>query len=263
MILSRKRVGQLVSKKSSNNAKPLDELELFNWHRYLLASRLTMDSDVLDIACGEGYGSSVLSETSKSVIGMDISKKLIRDASLKYKRANLKFRAGNICQIPMRPACVDYVVSFETLEHEKCHEKIVRELKRVLKPRGTLLLSTPEKKSFQRNGYFFPDHVREIGLEQFRRLLKKHFKNVQIFGQNTCFASVILPEDSMKVGRRFFFRDGKNKVSSYEWIENAPFLFALASDFTLPDLAFGLFEGGSDSRTTLAKLRWFLESRGE
>ena len=66
------------------------EVAVEHWHRYLIASRFVAGKRVLDIACGEGYGSALLSQTAASVVGVDISADAVQHASEAYRRDNLE-----------------------------------------------------------------------------------------------------------------------------------------------------------------------------
>ena len=61
-------------------------------HRYLMARELAKDKDVLDIACGEGYGSVMLAEIARHVSGVDISAEAVAHATEKYQKENLQFK---------------------------------------------------------------------------------------------------------------------------------------------------------------------------
>ena len=126
------------------------DIALEHRHRYLLACTYANGKDVLDIACGEGYGSSMLADVAKSVIGVDIAEEAIAHASTQYAASNLAFRQGNAAEIPLEDASVDLVVSFETIEHHDRHEDMLREIKRVLRPGGLLLISSPDKHGIHR-----------------------------------------------------------------------------------------------------------------
>src|SRR5512139_3486774 len=71
-------------------------------HRYRFAKEFVKGKKVLDLACGEGYGSLMLSEEAGDVTGIDIDETTIRHASSKYLRGNLKFLKGLITDIPIR-----------------------------------------------------------------------------------------------------------------------------------------------------------------
>src|SRR5437588_11948589 len=86
-------------------------------HRYALAIALAKDKRVLDIACGEGYGSDLLAAVSRNVIGVDIDADVIRHAKQAYPKNNLRFLEGSCLEIPVDDRSIDLVVSFATIEH--------------------------------------------------------------------------------------------------------------------------------------------------
>jgi ubiquinone/menaquinone biosynthesis C-methylase UbiE len=173
-------------------------------HRYAIAGEYVKDKIVLDIACGEGYGSNLLSKNARAVTGIDIDAKTINHASKQYSKNNLKFVQGRVENIPAPDLSYDVVVSFETLEHANEHEKIFSELKRVLKPGGLLIISTPEKKYYtDLPGSHNPFHLKEVYEREFIKLLSNHFSNHYCFYQSSGLSSVIVTE-------------GKNEISVYE-----------------------------------------------
>ena len=97
------------------------EIRLEHVHRYLIARELVPGKRVLDIACGEGYGSAILSAAAAHVTGVDISPEAVAHASSKYARSNLVFCLGSCEAIPLEDHSVDVVVSFETIEHIERH----------------------------------------------------------------------------------------------------------------------------------------------
>ncbi len=106
-------------------------------HRYAFAREYVYGKNVLDIACGEGYGSHLLSNVAASVIGVDISADVVAHARRKYGEGDrVTFREGSCAAIPLPDTSVDAVVSFETLEHIAEHEVMLGEVKRVLRPGG-------------------------------------------------------------------------------------------------------------------------------
>src|SRR4030095_11468436 len=125
-----------------------NEATVEHLHRYAIARDYIKDKTVLDIACGEGYGAVLLSQEAKFVSGVDGDNETILKAKGKYKAKNLEFRMGKAEDIPFKDAEFDVVTCFETLEHATEHQKIISEFKRVLKPDGLLILSTPDKKNY-------------------------------------------------------------------------------------------------------------------
>ena len=205
------------------------DIELEHTHRYVLARNLAIGKDVLDIASGEGYGSALIAEKAKNVIGVDISNEAIAHAKLKYRKDNLRFLEGSCSRIPIADHSVDLVVSFETIEHHDEHDEMMLEIKRVLRPKGILLISCPDKLEYSdRPNYSNPYHVKELYKDEFQGLIKKYFKNCQIEGQKIIFGSAIFSQDcGAPIGVIRLDDPKKNLLKS---IPNAPYLLAIASD---------------------------------
>jgi ubiquinone/menaquinone biosynthesis C-methylase UbiE len=170
----------------------LHDITIEHLHRYALAKEFVAGKTVLDIACGEGYGSNLLAETALLVRGVDIDESVIAKAKNKYSRKNLSFAAGSVEKIPFEAASFDVVVSFETLEHISAHDTMLAEIKRVLKHGGILLISTPDRKSYSdMPGYSNPFHKKELSEQEFRVLLKKYFRYQELYRQNIYTASIL------------------------------------------------------------------------
>ncbi|TAM31916.1 MAG: methyltransferase domain-containing protein [Paraburkholderia sp.] len=166
-------------------------------HRYGWAAQTVKGLHVLDIACGEGYGSAILAKYAKDVTGVDISHEAVEHAVARYGDVpNLSFRQGSATAIPLADASVDAVVSFETLEHLTQHDEMLAEIHRVLKPGGFLILSSPNKKVYSDDRNFKNEfHVRELYFAELDALVKRYFSGVTYYGQRLATSSVILPED--------------------------------------------------------------------
>jgi 2-polyprenyl-3-methyl-5-hydroxy-6-metoxy-1,4-benzoquinol methylase len=138
-------------------------VEVEHLHRYALACLVVRDKIVLDVACGEGYGTAMLAAHAKAVSGVDISKQAVDHASLTYRRDNVRFEVASCTQFPCKDKSVDVVVSFETIEHISEHEQMFAEIKRVLKDDGLLIMSSPDKRYYsEARNYENPFHVREL-----------------------------------------------------------------------------------------------------
>ena len=114
-------------------------------HRYGLAIDRCDDKVVLDIASGEGCGSSLLAGRALRVYGVDISSEAVEHASKKFQTPNLEFLQGRADAIPVADHEIELAVSFKTLEHHDLHDEMMRELRRVLKADGLLIISTPDE----------------------------------------------------------------------------------------------------------------------
>ncbi len=211
-------------------------------HRYGLAIDLCDGKVVLDIASGEGYGSSLLAKKALRVYGVDISSEAVDHASKKYQAANLKFLQGRADAIPVADHEIDLAVSFETLEHHDLHDEMMRELRRVLQADGLLIISTPDKRYYSEEPKYKNEfHVKELYEAEFRDLLERHFPNVRVMHQRVLYASVIEPE-ACDSGIDLYKGD-YGKISKIRGIEKAPYLVALTSDGNLPPMNPSLFDG--------------------
>ena len=213
-------------------------------HRYAFAREYIEGKDVLDIACGEGYGSHMMSNIAANVVGVDISPEVIAHARNRYGD-KVTFSVGSCTDIPLSSASVDVVVSFETLEHLAGHEQMLKEVKRVLRPGGVLILSSPDKLNYTilpktQN----PFHVRELSKEEFRSLVEKYFSHCYMFEQKICHGSVLAPTAGLAVtGIRHYMGDF-HRLAYTDGIMTPPYNIAVATDdgFELPH-TFSLFQG--------------------
>jgi SAM-dependent methyltransferase len=163
-------------------------------HRYAWASTLAKGKSVLDLASGEGYGSNMLSAEASVVVGIEIDEQAVRHAAAKYLRPNLKFIQGSITRIPLEEKSFDLIVCFEAIEHIEEHEQLLCEVKRLLKPDGLLLVSTPNKTVYSHpEAEHNPFHVKELTFDEFNGLLSRHFAQVRFLGQSVVPGSDIWP----------------------------------------------------------------------
>ena len=146
-------------------------------HRYLMACELAKDRVVLDMACGEGYGTEMLARVAHTAIGVDISNEAVAHATQKYEKSNLFFATGSCADVPLPQSSVDLVVSFETIEHHDQHEAMMAEIKRVLRPDGLLIMSSPEHYEYSvKPGMINQYHVKELYRNEFDALIGSHFQ---------------------------------------------------------------------------------------
>ena len=224
--------------------------ELEHIHRYVLACELIEDMDVLDIASGEGYGSSMLAEKANTVIGVDISQETIKHAKRKYSGKNLKFMVGGCDKIPMPDSSVDAVVSFETIEHHDLHDEMISEIKRVLKPTGILIISSPDKRNYSEGpGIENPYHVKELYEEEFKELINNNFKETSFFGQRITHGSYVVNDD--KIDSLVSYKKNPKNLEKNTSNNSPVFWIALASDIKLPHLSSSVFETHLDEVTSL------------
>lgn len=101
---------------------------------------------VLDAGCGEGYGASLLSRCADAVVGLDYDQATIAHAAAAYRDSF--FVRGNVAALPVAAATIDTVVCLQVIEHLWDDGRFLADCRRVLRPGGRLLLSTPNRLTF-------------------------------------------------------------------------------------------------------------------
>src|SRR5437764_2118676 len=96
---------------------------------------------VLDMACGEGYGSEVLSRPAARVVGVDANPEAFEHARLRYRRQNLTFERGMVERFG-QPAAFDAIVFLQTIEHVQDPAGVLEHFRRLLAPGGVAYVST-------------------------------------------------------------------------------------------------------------------------
>lgn len=230
-------------------------IALEHLHRYALARELARGKSVLDIACGEGYGAALLAEAGVHVFGVDISADAIAHAIAKYQKPNLEFRIGSCTGIPLADASVDMVVSFETIEHHAEHDKMLSEIKRVLRPGGILVMSSPDKKEYtERAAHENTFHVKELYMQEFEALLRKYFAHHALLGQRVLYASTILLQ-GVSGEAVHHYREGQSTIRSTPGIFRPLYWIAVASDSAIPPLSSGILEQLGESDPAIKDLQ--------
>lgn len=155
--------------------------------RYQVVEKaIGIEDSVLDLACGSGYGASILSRRTKGkVTGGDVSAETVRRCSQEWNsQPNLEFKVLDGTRLEFPDNTFDKVVSFETIEHTREFEKMLSEFNRVLKPGGIIFLSTPNITVNSPGGLVTnPYHTQEFDFTQFSGIVKKYFSSPAFFGQ--------------------------------------------------------------------------------
>jgi SAM-dependent methyltransferase len=207
------------------------QVEIEHLHRYFLARALCRGLDVLDVAAGEGYGTALLAQTARSVIGVEVTTKAVAHAAAAYRRPNLQFLEGDARCLPLDDASVDAVVSFETIEHFYEHDLFLAEVRRVLRPGGRFIASTPERDVYSPSGSSAnPYHVRELSRAEFSALLSKSFAHVRLLGQRTMLGSALVSEGDRPCLSLTFEKRGPHHFEAAGGLSRPVYLVAVASD---------------------------------
>jgi SAM-dependent methyltransferase len=157
------------------------------WYRRHLAvyewiAQRTHGRRVVDLACGEGYGSAVLARTAASVVGVDANPDAFEHARLKYGGEGVRFERD---MIETWTGDVDCVVFLQTIEHVRDPDAVLARLRDIIGPDGVAYVSTPNvltlaPKGAERSGN--PWHVREYRPDEYRALCARHFGRVDLLG---------------------------------------------------------------------------------
>ena len=176
-----------------------------HWHRYHFAAPIVAGREVLDIACGAGYGSALLARGAARVTGADISQAAIDHARDRYASVpGLEFRHADCAALPFPDATFDAVVSFETVEHIAAQETFLDEIRRVLRPGGLVVLSCPNKVEYtDERGVTNEFHVRELYRDELAVLIAPRFPHSAWYGQRPGFYSVVWAEHRPARGEIF------------------------------------------------------------
>jgi SAM-dependent methyltransferase len=139
---------------------------------------------VVDMACGEGYGSALLAERAAEVTGVDANPEAHEHARLRYTTPNLRFERDLVEQFG-DGAPWDAIVFLQTIEHVTEPGALLERFAELLVPGGTAYISTPNRLTLapagaERSGN--PWHVREYTAAEYRALLGPHFSRVEILG---------------------------------------------------------------------------------
>jgi len=147
---------------------PKTKEECEHYARYRWASQMVR-GEALDIACGTGYGARLLARSAR-VTGVDRDEDAVDKARA---RVTGRFLGAAVPPIPFPDETFDFVVCFETVEHIADDLEFIREIRRVLRVGGELLISTPNKDISASSGVSLNEwHVREYTLPSLKELLR-------------------------------------------------------------------------------------------
>ena len=168
---------------------------------------------------------------------MEIDAGTVVHAQETYRIDTLRFIKGSAVDLPLEDACVDLVVSFETLEHIRQHDQFMREVKRVLRPDGRFIVSTPDRSVYSaRLESFNQFHLLELTEPEFETLLRMHFAQVVILRQRAILGSLIASTQNERLWRTYE-RRAPEYIEASNGLARSPYLIGIASDCDLPYVA--------------------------
>jgi len=162
---------------------------LFHIATYNFCIPYVRNKTVLDFGSGSGYGTHLIANQCAHVTGIDISDEAVDFANTRYKASNLEYIKINKIEtapLPFADSSFDTVISFQVIEHIHRVDLYLSEIKRILKPAGTLVIATPDRKT-----RLFPGqkpwnlyHVYEYSTDSFAKTVSAHFPDTTLYGMS-------------------------------------------------------------------------------
>lgn len=161
-----------------------------SFHYELASKYLKKHMNVLDAGCGDGFGVRILADLVSEIHGVDLDVAVTEEAKSHTNSPNAVYHAQDVTNMEFSNDMFDCITCFEVIEHVD-PDALLRECKRVLKPEGTLIISTP-----QNCIGFIPItavHLREYSLDDFVDICSKYFEVETIIGLKA--GRIIVPGD--------------------------------------------------------------------
>jgi spore coat polysaccharide biosynthesis protein SpsF (cytidylyltransferase family) len=149
------------------------------------ATKFGAGDKVIDIACGDGYGCRILSDSAGEVLGIDINAGLITSNIADNARKNIRYAVDNAFELSLDDGSVTGATAMELIEHIPLDKVdiFVKEVRRVVAPGGYFICSTPQ------NSYgdipVVPHHTKEYSAAEFKVILGRHFSHVRIYSSKS------------------------------------------------------------------------------
>lgn len=186
---------------------------------YEFAEDFVKGKKVLEVGCGDGYGSAYLAKAASEVVGVDYEKNVIVSAQRKYARRNLIFLCADATHLEFKDNSFDVVCSFQVIEHIP-EDKLIHyllEIRRVLKSDGAFYLSTLNLEHARKSALTYQKnsaHCKEFELESLKDLLSQAFDKVEILGLHLTLKHRLYLR-LKKSGIFRFLPDARNPVSRF------------------------------------------------
>jgi SAM-dependent methyltransferase len=201
--------------------------------RYLWAAQaIAAGQLVLDAGCGLGYGTAILARAGGSAVGLDVDVDAVNEANERFGDV-AGFMVGDLLTIPYQVDSYDCVVCFETIEHLADPERGLDEFRRILRPGGLLLVSSPNRGVYPEGN---PFHLHEYTSVELEDSMRDRFSNVRMYRQTEHLVSLICDDPAAAAA------DPETEVASTvrkllpDPLGEEPFTIAVASDGEIPAL---------------------------
>lgn len=149
------------------------------YNRYKWAAKFCTDKDVLEIACGSGQGSGIISKSAASYVGVDVSNDLI-DIARQHYGNRVNFLTKDVFELDYDENTFDVVIIFEALYYLKCSNTFFDMVNKWLRVGGVLLIVTANKDLYDFNPS--PFSIKYLGARELYNELRKLKFNVRVYG---------------------------------------------------------------------------------
>jgi SAM-dependent methyltransferase len=141
---------------------------------YLALRSYCVNATLLEAGCGEGYGAHLLAGDARRVIALDYDPSTVAHVARAYPGVHVV--RGNLAALPLLPSTVDVVANLQVIEHLWDQAGFLRECRRVLRPGGRLLVTTPNRITFSpgRDTPLNPFHTRELDPDELCELCESN-----------------------------------------------------------------------------------------
>lgn len=182
---------------------------------YRELSERCANRDVLEAGCGEGYGADLIAAVAQSVVAVDYDAATVTHVRARYPR--VRTVEGNLASLPIPDNSVDVVVNFQVIEHLWDQLQFVQECRRVLRPGGLLLMSTPNRITFTPGSDtpLNPFHTRELNAAELTALLTDG--GFELSSMNGVFHGPLLAEMDARHGGSIIDAQIARAVAGAPW----------------------------------------------
>ncbi len=149
---------------------------------YRFAAQFVAGKDVIDAGSGTGYGAAMLAETARHVLAVDREPDAIAYAAAHFARPNVEYRVLELRDLSSIDRRFDAAVSFQVIEHLPDPGQFLDDLQSLLRPGGTIVITTPNVRRPAANRGANPFHESEMNHDEFRALLASRFDDFDLLG---------------------------------------------------------------------------------
>ncbi len=169
-----------MNKKITSHIKVPIHTAFYQW-----ASRWVEQKRVLDVGCGEGYGTAILSQRAGLTIGIDESFKFAYDSFKNHSMPNTRFLNMDCQSLAFRHASFDVLINNALLEYLTDYTSFFKMSKEILKPGGIFICGTKNAQlsiKTSTDSLAYRNHLQEFTPASLLLLLKDFFSDVEIYG---------------------------------------------------------------------------------